>query len=256
MRNKDRLTEKIRQKIEDWFAGQGNRFIICIREFCQGNRASLTPLMTMVADLGNRVFADGKDLNDDLLNDLEYRMFDLIADFSSTPGGDALQKAIDENIIPRLTEIFAETKRCWNLNYYKLAESIDTLDPENNLIPERESCPDEDGGDEYSLTSAEIRSQARDIIDRLVLFAKGKFNGEKNRKIAINWLENPERVSDMAWLASTAGASRDCTKVTLSRIKKSLAKNHNLRKIGDHLILESVPLRVRETRDSPEEDSL
>ena len=101
MRNNDRLESKIQKKIKIWFTDHGDDFVICIKEFCQGNRTSLSPLMKMLEDLGSDVFADGKCLNNDLLEDLEYRIFGLIGLFSDTSGGQPLFDSIKKDIISR-----------------------------------------------------------------------------------------------------------------------------------------------------------
>ena len=245
MRNNDRLESKIQRKIKIWFVDHGDEFIICIKEFCQGNRTSLTLLMKMLEDLGSDVFADGKSLDIELLEDLEYRIFELIGLFSDISGGRQLLDSINKNIIPRLTVIFAEAKRLWNLHNYKITRSIEVLDPDNSLIAEIENAASEDTAVPIP---DEVREQARNAIDRLVLFAKRKFRGEKNRKIAVSWLENPEKASDIRWLASLAESSEGSTKVTLTRIKKSLAKYHNLRRENNRLILSKSSLPLRQNR--------
>jgi len=245
MRTTDVFTEKIQRKIEIWFDEHPDEFIICLKEFCQGNRASLTPLLNMLEDLGSAVFAAGGAVNDDLLEQLEYKMFDLIGDYSSAPGGDALLSAINDSIVSRLTVIFADAKRRWNLHYYKITGSVETIDPDNVLIPDTDPFRDGFENEISPMLPAEIQKQARDIIDRLVLFAKKKFKGEKNRKIAVNWLENPEKSSDIRWLASLAGSSQGSAKVTLTRIKQSLARHHTLKRIGDRLTLDRVTVPFR-----------
>lgn len=246
MRNNDRLESRIQRKIKIWFVDHGDEFIICIKEFCQGNRTSLTLLMKMLEDLGSEVFADGKSLDIELLEDLEYRIFELIGLFSDISGGRPLLDSINKNIIPRLTVIFAEAKRRWNLNNYKIARSVDVLDPDNSFIAEIENAAPED---EIAVPIPdEVREQARNAIDRLVLFAKRKFRGEKNRKIAVSWLENPEKASDIRWLASLTESSEGSTKVTLTRIKKSLAKYHDLRRENNRLILSNSSLPLRQNR--------
>jgi hypothetical protein len=79
--------------------------------------------------------------------------------------------------------------------------------------------------------------QARDILDELVLFAKDKFHGEKKRKIAVNWLENPEKIRDFNWLSSLSGTSDGSVKVILTRIKHSVSKTYGLKTISDKLVL-------------------
>ena len=86
MGNLPRLEGKLKDKIERWFTDYGEEFIIYTKEFCQGNRSSLRPLMDLLRDLATYVFAcDGISLNDDLLEDLEYGIFDLIGRYTSTP---------------------------------------------------------------------------------------------------------------------------------------------------------------------------
>ena len=136
MGNGPRLEEKVHKKIECWFAQKGEGFIVCTQEFCQGNRTSLRPLMELVKDLASSVFVNGgAELRDDLLEDLEYGIFDLIGRFSSTPGGEYLFVNIQENIIQNVTEIFVEAKRRWNLNNYKITESIEAVHPCNGIKP-------------------------------------------------------------------------------------------------------------------------
>ncbi|MEE9554143.1 MAG: hypothetical protein V3W18_07560 [candidate division Zixibacteria bacterium] len=239
MQNNDRLEIKIKKKIEIWFTSQGSEFVICIGEFCRGNRASLTPLMKMLEDLGSEVFADGKSVHNELLDDLEYRIFGLIGTFSDTSGGQSLIDAINKDIIPRLTAIFAEAKRRWNLNNYKITESVDIIDPENSLIAEPENASYKDK--ENDSAPGDINEQARHAIDRLVLFAKQKFKGEKNRKIAVSWLENPEKAADIRWLASRADTTVGSAKVILSRVKQKLSHHHSLKREGNRLILNRLP---------------
>jgi len=122
--------------IQQWFDTRGDVFILSVKEFCQGNRASLAQVMAMVEELSARVFKrEGKVVNIELLEDLEYGIFDLIGKFTSTPG-DELLKAIQENIVEHLTELFAKTKKQWNLNHYKITTSFDELDPCHSLIPD------------------------------------------------------------------------------------------------------------------------
>ncbi|OQX92820.1 MAG: hypothetical protein B6D58_00890 [candidate division Zixibacteria bacterium 4484_95] len=231
------LEDKIRSRIHSWLEQQGDSFVICIKEFCQGNRASLTSLRTFLKELGAKVFAaDGKKLDDGLLEDLEYGIFNLIGRFTSTPGGPELLKAIQKNIDSELTKIFAEVKRRWNFNNYKVAESFEELDPGNCVIPAIfKSAGDEYCGQEYSRENTQ--HQARIILDELVLFAKREFRGEKKRKIAINWLENPEKRKDFCWFASLIDSSTGSVKVTLTRIRQSFAKKFEIKHKGKKLIL-------------------
>jgi hypothetical protein len=242
MGNTPRFEERIRRKIEKWYDKRGDDFTLCVEEFCQGNRASLRPLMALLKDLGTEVFAsDGMSLNRDLGEDLEYRIFDLIGKFTSTPGGPALLAAIKDNIIEHLTEIFVEAKKRWNFNYYKITESYEELDPHNCLIPPSVDATDNDL--DYDLESARkiARRQARVVLDQLVLFVKAKLRGEKNRKIAINWLENPEKANDTRWLSSLAGSSIGSTKVTLTRTKHTIVQYYDLKRMGNRLLLGSRP---------------
>lgn len=231
------LEDKIKSKIHSWLDEQGDSFVICIKEFCQGNRASLISLRTFLKELGVRVFAtDGEMLDNGLFEDLEYGIFNLIGRFTSTPGGPELLKAIQENIDDELTEIFAEVKRRWNFNNYKVTESFEELDPGNCVIPALMSGTEDEYYDpEYTRKNA--RHQARMILDELVLYTKKEFHGEKKRKIAINWLENPEKRKDFCWLGSLIGSSTGSVKVTLTRIKQSFAKKYKIKHEGKKLIL-------------------
>lgn len=231
------LEDKIRPRIHDWLDEQGNSFVICIKEFCQGNRASLDPLRTFLKELGARVFAgEGEMLDNGLLEDLEYGIFNLIGRFISTPGGPKLLEAIQENIDDELTGIFAEVKRRWNFNNYKVTESLEDLDPGNSVIPAPVNDP-EDYCNDPERAGKFARRQARMILDELVLFAKEEFRGEKKRRIAVNWLENPEKCKDFYWLASLIGSSAGSVKVTLTRIKQSFARNFDLKHEGKKLVL-------------------
>ena len=135
-----RLEDKIRMEIRHWFNNNDSSFIFVIKEFCQGNRRSLSQVMTMVEELATKVFAgEGRVINKELLEDLEYGIFDIIGQFSSTPGGDGLEEAIRKNIVNNLTVVFAETKKQWNLNNYKITASFEELDPNYDLIPANET---------------------------------------------------------------------------------------------------------------------
>ncbi len=238
MSKTSRLETKIRAEIQSWFDTRGSDFVFTIKEFCQGNRASLTSIMEMVRELGDAVFmGDGKTLNEDLLGNLEYGIFNLIGKFTSTPGGDALLEAIQENVIEYLTEIFTEVKQQWNLTQYKITFSFEEIDPLCSLIsaPELDTQNIQHAGSE--LYEKYNQRQARDILDELVLFAKDKFHGEKKRKIAVNWLENPEKIKDFNWLSSLAGTSDGSVKVILTRIKHSVSKTYGLKTISDKLVL-------------------
>jgi len=232
------LEKKIRPKIQEWLEKRDAEFALCIKEFCQGNRASLNQVRIYLKELGIKVFAgDGKELNTELLENLEYGIFDLIGKFASTPYGPALLIAIQENLLDHLTEIFANTKRRWNFKNYKITESYEELDPNNCLIPAS-------GGDPYfndevidSDVPVSSKNQARLVLDELVLYAKDRFRGEKIRKIAINWLENPERDKDFGWFASLVNTSPNSVKVNLTRIKKALTQRYIVKKVDNKLIL-------------------
>ncbi|MCD6160828.1 MAG: hypothetical protein J7K40_00250 [candidate division Zixibacteria bacterium] len=233
-----RLEDKIRMEIQHWFSNNGYSFILVIKEFCQGNRRSLSQVMVMVEELAAKVFVgEGKSVNNELLEDLEYGIFDLIGQFSSTPGGDALENAIRNNIIDNLTTIFAETKKQWNLNNYKITASYEELDPKYDLIPANETISETEADCDADYLRKCARNQAKEILDELVVFAKANFRGEMKRKIAINWLENPDKRKDFRWLASMTGTSIGSAKVILTRIKQSVAKNYNLKKTSNKLVL-------------------
>jgi len=233
-----RLEDKIRPEIQQWFDTRGDVFILSVKEFCQGNRASLAQVMAMVEELSARVFKrEGKVVNIELLEDLEYGIFDLIGKFTSTPGGDELLKAIQENIVEHLTELFAKTKKQWNLNHYKITTSFDELDPCHSLIPDSRTI-NNDKYDSVPIKAAKsTQHQAKDILDELVSFAKDSFRGEKKRNIAVNWLENPEKIRDFCWLSSLVGTSTGSTKVILTRIKHSFTKVYDLKTICNKIVL-------------------
>jgi hypothetical protein len=238
MKKSPRLEDKILVEIQLWYDTRGTDFTVSIKEFCQGNRASLTQILAMVEELSARVFVgDGSFLNKELQEDLEYRIFDLIGKFSSTPGEQELLEAIRNNIVTYLTEIFAETKKQWNLNKYKITESYEEIDPLNSLIPDPASIFDDDYVPVTEVSSQDARREAREILDELVVFAKQRFRGEVKRKIAINWLENPEKRKDFQWLAALVGTSVGSTKVILTRIKHSFAKAYTLKKADNKLVL-------------------
>jgi hypothetical protein len=241
MSRSPRLENKIRLDIQLWLDTQGADFSLSIKEFCQGNRASLTQVMNMVKQLGKLVFvSEGEALSDDLLERLEYGIFDLIGKFSSTPGGEALTKAIDDNLGDYLTEIFSEAKKEWNLNHYKITASYEELDPNNCMIPALDQSVDERDVLDFAIDPKKSRRQAKLFLDELVVFTKTKLRGEKNRKIAINWLENPDKHRDYGWLATLTNSSTGSIKVTLTRLKQTLAENYNLRHVGDSLTLDKV----------------
>ena len=239
MSNNPRLEDRIRSEVRRWLEAEGADFVSQIRDFCQGNRASLTQVMAMVNQLGTRVFVgEGDTLNEELLEKLEYGVFDLIGKFSSTPGGSDLVIAIEKNIVRHITEIFAEAKKEWNLSTYKITASYEELDPNNSRIPAADNY-------EFEFDEVEIpvdgiknpKNQARQFLDELVAFAKVKLRGEKNRTIAINWLENPEKQRDYYWLASLTDSSPGSIKVTLTRLKHTLCKNYHLSYNNDQLTL-------------------
>ena len=237
MGNIPRLEGKLKDRIEHWFKLSGNEFIILTKEFCQGNRSALRPLMDNLKDLANDVFArDGITLNDELLEDLEYGIFGLIGLYSSTPGEEELLGAIKKTIIKNIVDIFVDTKRRWNLNYFKITESIDELDPFNDLIEN----PEKEESDPEEVYREPVEAQAKKALETMVLFARKKFRGDKNRKIAVKILEHPERSRDFPWLAELAGTSVGSVKVTLTRIKQTLADNFDFKRIDGELYITQV----------------
>ena len=224
-----RLEQKYRPLIEHWLARHGDLFVGCLREFCQGNRSALVSIRGYIKDLGTDIFCNGGVLDDELLEDLEYRFFDLIGKFSTTPGSAQLEAAIRDNICGSLTEILAKTKRRWNLNTYKFAQSTEDIRPEDwYLTQTKYECPTPQNNEEPK-NPAFARKSARQALDELVTYSKRKFHGQKTRKIAVNWLENPEKDGDIAWFSSLINSSEGTTRVLLTRIKQSLAHNHRLR---------------------------
>ena len=237
MGNVPRLEGKIEDKIKLWFNDNGEEFIICTKEFCLGNRSSLRPLMDLLRDLATHVFAcDGNSLNNDLLEDLEYGIFDLIGRYTSTPGGNELLKSLQDTIIQHVTDIFADTKRRWNLNNFKITESIEELDPFNDLIksPSKEAAVMNEGSHEP------VELQARKALETMAKFARRKFRGDKNRKIAVKMLENPDKLRDFPWLAELADTSVGSGKVTMTRIKQTLARNFYFKRMGGELHITQV----------------
>jgi len=242
MGNLPRLEGKIKEKIERWFTEYGEEFIICTREFCQGNRSSLRPLMNCLRDLATFVFAgNGIDLREDLLEDLEYGIFELIGQYSSSAGGEKLLESIQDTIISNITDIFADTKRRWNLNNFKITESIEELDPYNGLI----ECRNDSPPITKETAPGQIEVQAKKALEEMTVFARKKFRGDKNRKIAVNMLENPDRLQDFPWMAELANTSIGSVKVTLTRIKQTLARNFNLKRLDGEMTIS----RVREIPD-------
>jgi len=233
-----RLEDKIGPEIQQWFDTRGNAFILCVKEFCQGNRASLTHVLAMIEELSARVFkGEGESVDKELLENLEYGIFDLIGKFTSTPGGDALLESIRDNIVEHLTELFAEIKKQWNLNHYKITASFDELAPCYSLIPASRTVCDDRYNSRSIQVSESAQHQAKDILDELVLFARDSFRGEKKRKIAVNWLENPDKIKDFCWLSSLVGTSSGSTKVILTRIKHSFTKVYDLKTVSNRLVL-------------------
>jgi hypothetical protein len=244
MKANPRLENKIRFDIELWLDAWGDDFVISIKEFCLGNRAALTKVLGFISDLGTVVFAgDGNNLDRELLEKLEYGMFDLIGKFSSVSGGVALEQAIENSIADYLTDIFAEAKKQWNLNQYKITASYEELDPNNSMIAASEKYEPEDF--DLDIDTYKTRYDARLFLDELVSFAKAKLRGEKNRRIAVNWLENPEKQRDYGWLAALTNSSTGTIKVTLTRLKHTLCRNYNLRYIDDKLVLDRVKVMSR-----------
>ena len=237
MGNIPRLEGKLKNRIEHWFKSDGDNFIILTKEFCQGNRAYLRPLMDSLRELAEDVFArDGINLNEDLLEDLEYGIFDLIGRYSSTPGDEELQKAIKKTIIHNITDIFVDTKRRWNLNYFKITESIEELDPRDDLI----ESPRKEYDAVETVYSEPLDSQAKKALETMMIFARKKFRGDKNKRIAIKILESPDRVRDFPWLAEFAGTSVGTVKVTLTRIKQTLADNFDFKRMGSEFYITRV----------------
>ena len=242
MGNLPRLEGKIKEKIENWFTDYGEEFIICTKEFCQGNRSSLRPLMNSLRDLATFVFAgDGIDLREDLLEDLEYGIFDLIGRYASSAGGEKLLESIQDTIISNIIDIFADTKRRWNLNNFKITESIEELDPFNGLLESRK----DNSADTKEKPSEQIEVQAKKALEVMAVFARKKFRGDKNRKIAVNMLENPDRLQDFPWMAELANTSIGSVKVTLTRIKQTLARNFDLKRLDGEMTIS----RVKEISD-------
>lgn len=238
MSNYPRLEDKIRFEVQQWLESGGADFVLYIREFCQGNRASLAQVMAMVKELGTRVFVgDGDRLDEELLEKLEFGIFDLIGKFSSTPGGSELVDAIEKNIVHYITEIFADAKKQWNLNTYKIAASFEELDPNNCAFPSTCRFDNNDDSECCEYDGKKSKKQAKQFLDELAVFAKSKLRGEKNRKIAVSWLENPEKQRDYGWLASLTDSSPGSIKVTLTRLKYTLCKNYHLGYMDDRLTL-------------------
>lgn len=246
MRKNPRLESKIRSVIQQWIDNQGTEFVICIKEFCQGNRAALTQVLKYIRELGTDVFVgSGDSLDNELLEKIEYGMFDLIGKFSCTPGGCALEEAIENDIVEYLTYIFAEAKKEWNLNQYKITASFEEIDPCHCNIPSQNKSSDSKEYASYKYDKKQARREARLFLDELILFAKSKLRGEKNREIAVNWLENPEKQKDYNWLASLTDSSTGSIKVTLTRLKHTLSKNYRLKYIDDKLVMSKIDLMAK-----------
>jgi hypothetical protein len=237
MGNSPKLEGKLKEKIERWFKINGDRFIISTKEFCQGNRSALSPLMDLLRDLATDVFTyDGISLNDELLEDLEYGVFELIGRYTSTPGGNQLLDSIQKTIIQHVTDIFADTKRRWNLNTFKITESIEEIDPFNDLI----ESPRNENTDTAESQPEPVEIQAKKALDTLLIFARKRFRGDKNRKIAVKVLENPDRLRDFPWIAELADTSVGTVKVTLTRIKQTLASNFDFKRMGSELYIRRI----------------
>ena len=246
MSRNPRLENKIRSDIHTWLGNNGAEFIVCIKEFCLGNRAALSRVLDYVNELGSSVFVGaGDSLDKDLLERLEYGIFDLIGKFSSTPGGEALELAIEENIAEYLTGIFAESKKQWNLNQYKITASYEEIDPNNCMIPVDQQNEIDRDSERHSYDGKAARKEARLFLDELVTFAKTKLRGEKNRTIAVKWLENPDRQRDYGWLAGLTNSSTGSIKVTLTRLKQTLSKNYSLHYIDDKLVMSRADLMAK-----------
>ncbi|UCC81155.1 MAG: hypothetical protein JSW64_07305 [Candidatus Zixiibacteriota bacterium] len=193
--------------------------------------------MDHLRDLATRVFTcDGSSLNNELLEDLEYGVFELIGRYTATAGGDRLLKSIKKTIIRNVIDIFADTKRRWNLNNFKITESIEQLDPFNDLIKSRDK--------EYpaldELYPEPLEIQARKALETMTVFARKKFRGDKNKKIAVKILENPDRFRDFPWIADLAGTSVGSAKVTLTRIKQTLARNFSFKRMDGILQITQI----------------
>ena len=74
----------------------------------------------------------------------------------------------------------------------------------------------------------------------MTVFARKKFRGDKNRKIAVKMLENPDRMRDFPWMAELADSSIGSVKVTLTRIKQTLARNFYFTRLGGELHITQV----------------
>jgi hypothetical protein len=193
--------------------------------------------MSNLKNLAAYVFAgDGVDLRDDLLEDLEYGIFDLIGQYNSLTGGEKLLESIQDTIISNITNIFADTKRRWNLNNFKITESLDELDPLNELMESRPENP----RDITENIPDKIELQAKKALEVMTIFARHKFRGDKNRKIAVNMLENPDRLKDFPWMADLAETSIGSVKVTLTRIKQTLARNFDFKRYDGEMTISRV----------------
>jgi len=234
-----RLKNRIRLDIQRWLDGGGAGFIVSLKEFCLGNRAALSDVLGYVEQMGIAVFApDGRYIDKDLLEKLEYSIFDLIGKFSSYSGGQVLDDAIKANILNYLIDTFVEAKKQWNLEQYKITSSYEELDPDNCLF----TAMDEE---DYEINDAEYNKQyvkrdAQLLLNELAFFAKTKLRGAKNRQIATNWLENPDKIRDFGWLASQTNSSAGTIKVTLTRLKHTLCNNYQLKYTDNKLVLNKI----------------
>ncbi|MCP4632766.1 MAG: hypothetical protein GY855_07550 [candidate division Zixibacteria bacterium] len=238
MKKSPRLEANILPKVQDWLTERGSEFIISIKEFCQGNRAALCQVREYIKALGIEVFANERQKVDaELLDKLEYGMFDLIGKFSSTSGGNALTEAIRENIAEYITEIFAESKRRWDFEKYKLAvsfneESFNRLedmqfDSEHEIVETIE----------FEKRALSPQLQAKVIIDELLYFCEKRFWGNKTINVARIWFNNPKKYKDHYWIAYLVDSNPNSVKVIISRIKKALRKQFDVKKVQDKLII-------------------
>jgi hypothetical protein len=185
---------------------------------------------------GKPFLASPPDEWDDLLEDLEYGIFDLIGRYTSSAGGEKLLESIQDTIISNITNIFADTKRRWNLNNFKITESLDELDPANELMESRPENPP----DTNENIPEKIELQAKKALEVMTVFARKKFRGDKNRKIALNMLENPDRLKDFPWMAERAETSIGSVKVTLTRIKQTLARNFDFKRFDGEMTISRI----------------
>lgn len=166
----------------------------------------------------------------------------MIGKYTATPGGLELRQAIKESFTEELISIFAEVKRQWNLNNYKITESLEQIDPMHNLVPIHCAGPEE----EFTNFDEDAERQARELLDELITFVKKKFRGPKKLRIAISWLQSPENQKNFKVLAAMADSSAGSVKVTLTRVKQTLARSYDLSRSGNRLVLN--PLSVKTGR--------